>query len=268
MLLVGLCATLVEAADDAKPADGEQALYRRFVDELIVITPGKGKFPKSFQMGSDSGEPSERPEHKVTFDYSFSIPRYEVPQNWYTAVMCNDPSRWKGPRNSAEMMTWAEANQFCASLTKKLQSAKLIGEDEVIRLPSEAEWEYCCRAGTTTRYSFGDAAQAPGQTGTQAAILDKYGWHTGNAAGNDPPVGALQPNPWGLYDVHGYLWEFTADTWAEDYADAPTDGRPRVKEGKKTAHVMRGGSWRDPFGRLTSTSRIATPETSDAARFR
>ena len=116
-------------------------------------------------------------------------------------------------RNSAEMMTSTDALTFCDKLTQELRTRKLIAEDELIRLPSEAEWEYCCRAGTDTAYSFGEMAQAAGEDvkQNQASILDRYGWHTGNAAGNDPPVGALKPNAWGLYDVHGYLWEFTLD---------------------------------------------------------
>ena len=189
------------ATISAARADEEQtaALLKTFVEELVLITPGEGKFPASFQMGAkEGGDASEQPQHEVAFKYKFAIAKYEMPQNLYEAVMGTNPSRWKGPRNSVEMMSWKEANDFCQKITQQLRDRKLIGADEVIRLPTEAEWEYCCRAGTTTKYSFGDEAQQPGDVAPKATRLGEYGWHTGNAAGNDPPVGALKPNPWGL----------------------------------------------------------------------
>src|SRR5262249_31988231 len=151
----------------------------------VAITPGQGKFPASFKMGTADGPLNERPVHEVTFKAEFAIARYEVPQNLYEAVMGNNPSRWSGKRtatnwtgarNAAEMFTWKEAVQFCEKATSLLRQAKLIGDDEVIRLPTEAEWEYCCRAGTTTPYSFGESATAAGDTGKQASILNDFGW--------------------------------------------------------------------------------------------
>ena len=183
-----------------------------FESNLALRRPGKGKFPKSFEMGSKSGDASEAPVHTVTFGYSFAMAKYEVPQDLYTAVMGKNPSVWGGPRNSTEMMNFNEAVVFCRRITEMLRAKSLIDNSEVIRLPTEAEWEYCCRAGTSTAYSFGDSATADGDVGKKASKLDPYGWHTGNAAGNDPPVGALKPNAWGLYDFHGYLWEFVPTT--------------------------------------------------------
>jgi formylglycine-generating enzyme required for sulfatase activity len=207
-------------------------------------------------MGSDR-TPAEQPVHEISFDYQFAIARYEIPQNLYEAVIGSNPSKWKGPRNSVEMMTWREARTFCEKLTALLREAQLIAETEVIRLPTEAEWEYCCRAGTATAYSFGEAAQAEGDAGNQATILSEYGWHTGNAAGNDPPVGALKPNPWGLYDMHGYLREYCEDAWDPSYDDAPADGSARTaEEGDAPRVVVRGGSWKDGFDALRSASRM------------
>jgi formylglycine-generating enzyme required for sulfatase activity len=183
---------------------------------------------------------------------SFAIAKYEVPQNLYTAVMGANPSKWTGPRNSVEMMTWTEAREFCTRLTQALREAGLIEKTEEIRLPTEVEWEYCCRAGTDTAYSFGDRAQAEGDEGNKATLLDKHAWHTGNAAGNDPPVGALAPNPWGLYDVHGYLWEFCSDPWSEKVTDGRTDAKSPPER-----IVIRGGSWKDRYEKLTSASRRA-----------
>ncbi len=246
-------------------------LLKTFVDEFVEITPGKGKFPKSFLMGSEDGPKNERPVHEVTFEYDFAIAKYEVPQNLYETVTGENPSRWKGPRNSVEMMTRGAAIDFCEKVTKSLRAAKLIEKDEIVRLPTEAEWEYCCRAGTKTKYSFGDEARKATDEGKKASLLDPYAWHTGNAAGNDPPVGALKPNPWGLYDMHGYLWEFVSDDWKGDYADAPTDGSGRVwrRKGGQTV-VVRGGSWKDTFDRLTSTTRLGIDVNAkdDAIGFR
>ncbi|QDT53554.1 Serine/threonine-protein kinase pkn1 [Caulifigura coniformis] len=244
-------------------------LLKTFVDEFVEITPGVGRFPKSFQQGG------EQPAREVTFAYSFSIAKYEVPQNLYEAVMGSNPSRWKGPRNSVESMSWEEANDFCEKATARLRAVKLIGNDDVIRLPSESEWEYCCRAGTTTTYSFGDEAQATGDVAPKATLLDQYAWHTGNAAGNDPAVGVLKPNPWGLYDVHGYLWEYCSDDWHADSSGAPTDGTPwrdTAESNDKPAsrRVMRGGSWKDDSTWLRSSSRraIGPSARNDAIGFR
>ncbi|QDU52520.1 formylglycine-generating enzyme family protein [Gimesia panareensis] len=241
-------------------------LLKLFVDELVPITPGKGKFPQSFQMGSSKGEPSEQPVHEVTLTQDFWIAKYEVPQNLYEAIMGHNPSRWKGPRNSVEMLNWDAANDFCEKLTLQLRKHQLIGQEELIRLPTEAEWEYCCRAGTSTAYSFGDTAQKSGDEGKQAKILDEYAWHTGNAAGNDPPVGALKPNPWGLYDMHGYLWEFVADPWHDNYKNAPSDGNVWKEDVQNPGRIARGGSWQDRYDRLRSAFRAkVSPATVSPA---
>ena len=264
----------VYADDDKKDGDMEkpnlQALLKTFASEFVAITPGKGKFPKTFEMGSSDGRANEKPVHKVTFDYNFEIAKYEIPQNLYEAVMGENPSKWKGPRNSAEMFDYREVVQFCSKTTKLMQEAGLLKKDEEIRLPSEAEWEYCCRAGSKTAYGFGDEAQKDGDEGNKARLLDVYAWHTGNAAGNDPPVGALKPNAWGLYDMHGYLWEFVADAWHENYEDAPNDGTARKSKAKNGKRIIRGGSWRDNFKYLRSATRagIDANAKSDAIGFR
>lgn len=268
VVLVGLGSRMSISAEPSQPSTFETPraeLLKTFVSEFVAITPGTGMFPASFEMGADAGPEAERPAHQVTMKRPFAIARYEVTQNLYAAVMGDNPSRWKGPRNSAEMFTWSEAVSFCEKATILLREADLIGDDEVIRLPSEAEWEYCCRAGTSTRYSFGDHARRDGDKDAKATLLDEFAWHTGNAAGNDPPVGALKPNAWGLYDFHGYLWEFVQDEWSGDYSGAPTDGSARASDSSATLrHVVRGGSWRERFDRLTSTARM--PVASDFRR--
>ena len=261
----------IEAAPpvEAESDKATSALLRRFIDEMVEITPGEGKFPGEFEMGASDGAPEERPVHTVTLREAFWMGAYEVPQNLYEAVMGENPSRWQGPRNSVERMTWFEANEFCKRMTRALREAKLIDASEEIRLPTEVEWEYCCRAGTTTAYSFGDQAQAPGEASPKASLLDPYAWHTGNAAGNDPPVGALKPNPWGLYDMHGYLWEFCGDDWFGSYEQAPDKNGVR-KEPESEACVIRGGSWKNAFPALRSAARQAFRKQGrdDAVGFR
>ena len=243
---------LVSALMVAEPTDKQLPLLKTFRQEFISITPGRGGFPRTFTMGTKGGkQAAEQPAHEVTVAHDFQVAKYEVPQDLWEAVMGSNPSRWKGPRNSVEMLTFKEAETFCVKVTGLLRAAKLIGPGEVVRLPSEAEWEYVARAGTKTRYSFGD----------DVADLDAYGWHTGNAAGNDPPVGAKKPNAWQLYDVHGYLWEWCLDTGHANYQQAPADGSAWIRGGNAKQRVLRGGSWKDKAEKLTSTYRWLVPAT-------
>jgi formylglycine-generating enzyme required for sulfatase activity len=241
-----------------KPAAGD-AVLKRFVDEFIPLTPGKGKHPASYVMGTEGGEAPEKPAHKVTFAAPFAVARYEVTQELYQSVMGQEPSKWKGPRNSVEKVTWDEAVAFCRKATEVLRARKLIRPDEEVRLPSEAEWEYACRAGTTTAYSFGDAVKD----------LTEYAWYKDNSKGHDPPVGKKRGNPWGFHDMHGYVWEWVADGWHPDYKDAPADGSV-WQGGQKGEKVIRGGSWAHPADMCRSAYRRALPvgTRSDAVGFR
>jgi formylglycine-generating enzyme required for sulfatase activity len=266
------CLTTAYGQEKDKPVltPLQRKLLKQFDSEFISVTPGKGKFPKSFSMGSVKWSKSEQPVRTVTFDGGFSIARNEVTQELYEAVMGKNPSVWGGPRNSVEMVSWQDAVRFCAEATGLMHKAGTMKANEEIRLPSEAEWEYCCRAGSTTTFSFGDFATAKGDLRNTASLLDPYGWHTGNAAGNDPPVGALKPNAWGLYDMHGYLWEYTADAWHGDYNNAPADGKSWDVDKQYVQRIIRGGSWRDRYEILRSSVRWAVPDhvRSDAIGFR
>jgi formylglycine-generating enzyme required for sulfatase activity len=258
---LGAACALVLAAlasgEDPAPPDAKDKILRRFAGEFVTLTPGAGKFPASFRMGPEG----EKSQVAIAFPRgtSFAVGRYEVTQELYEAVMGRNPSRWKGPRNSVEMVSWDEANDFCRKVTQELKKRKSIAEGDVIRFPSEAEWEYACRAGTATRYSFGD----------DAADLKVYAWFKGNSKGEDPPVGRKKPNAWGLCDMHGYVWEWCADAWAPTLEGIPANGAPRggtdVKE-----RVLRGGSWNDEAERCTCAFRhhAAAGWRSDTAGFR
>jgi formylglycine-generating enzyme required for sulfatase activity len=245
----------------AQVNEKEKKILKLFVSEFVDLTPGKGKFPASFQMGSSAktAPDAEKPAVKVTLKDPFAIAKYEVTQELYQAVMGKNPSKWRGPRNSVEMITWHDANAFCAKVTELLRKEKLITDKEVIRLPSEAEWEYACRAGTKTDWSFGDNVKDIGA----------YSWYSKNAPGNDPPVGKKKPNPWGLYDMHGYVLEWCADDWHDTLKDAPTDGSTRKKKDEKD-RVIRGGSFADPPESHRSAFRDHKPagHTSDRIGFR
>ncbi len=245
------------AADD--PASGKDKILARFVDEMVTLTPGTGAFPASFAMGSAGAYPNEKPQFKVTLHSDFAIAKYEVTQELYEAIAGKNPSRWKGNRNAVEMVSWDEANEFCRKATEQLRERKLIKDTEVIRLPSEAEWEYACRAGTKTAYAFGD----------DPADLKDFAWYKGNSKGEDPPVGKKKPNAWGLYDMHGYVREWCADSWHQNYEGAPTDGSPWSSKDAKE-RVMRGGSWADEADNARSAFRDhkAPDHRSDTVGFR
>ena len=234
--------------------DERRALLKTFHEELVAVEPA------TFLMGSAAGAKSEQPPHEVKISFPFKIAKYEVPQNLWEAVMGSNPSRWKGRRNAAEMLSFDQAEEFCRKLTELLRAEGLIGKEELLRLPTEAEWEFCARAGTKTKYSFGDDAKD----------LDGYAWHTGNAAGNDPPVGAKKPNPWKLYDMHGYLWEWCLDVWHDSYEGAPATSAAWTAGGDPKRRVLRGGSWKDAADALTSSYRrgAATELKDDAVGLR
>ena len=244
-----IAAVLTAIVVCAEPNERQRELLTTFRAEFVLLTPGTGQYPAEFTMGrSDGGSASERPARRVRFEYHFSVAKYEVPQNLWESIMGSNPSRWKGPRNSCEMFSLDEAQQFCRKATELMRAMSLIEPNEVIRLPAEAEWEYAVRGGTTTVYSFGNDAHQ----------LSEFAWFDGNAQGNDPEVGEKKTNGWGLYDVHGYLWEWCADRWHDDYQGAPTDGSAWIAGGANDRHVLRGGSWRDDASRLTSSYRQAT----------
>ncbi|MGI9441179.1 MAG: formylglycine-generating enzyme family protein [Rubripirellula sp.] len=172
--------------------------------------------------------------HEVTLTKPFKIGVHEVTQAQYEQVMGVNPSKYKGSDNPVETVSWEAAVEFCRKLSE-LPAEKEAGNG--YRLPTEAEWEYACRAGTTTKYSFGD----------DESNLSGYGWYLDNYGDKHHPVGSKQPNVWGLYDMHGNVWEWCQD-WKEDYPEgAVTDvlSGSAIPTGPASGQyrVIRGGSW-------------------------
>jgi formylglycine-generating enzyme required for sulfatase activity len=196
-----------------------------YVNELgmdfVLVRPGE------FMMGSPRGEPGrevgESPQHQVRITRGFYIGAHEVTQEQYAKVMGKNPSKRLGARNPVERVSWDDAVEFCARLSK---------EGCTYRLPTEAEWEYACRSGSTAAYCSGDDPRE----------LEKYAWYESNSGEQTHEVGVKQPNAWGLYDVHGNVWEWCQD-WYGDYARGPIEDPVGPTSG--TYRVVRGGSWFD-----------------------
>jgi formylglycine-generating enzyme required for sulfatase activity len=177
-----------------------------------------------FNMGSEESD-DEKPVHKVKIKNPFYLGTYPVTQREWKAVMGSNPSSFKGDDLPVEQVSWEDVQEFI----KKLNEEE--GTDKY-RLPSEAEWEYAARAGTTTRYSFGDSESE----------LGKYAWYDENSEDKTHPVGQRESNPWRLYDMHGNVWEWVHDEWHDSYDRAPTDGSA-WESGDGADRVFRGGGW-------------------------
>jgi len=201
--------------------------------EFVLIPAG------NFYMGSPSDEEgrliNEGPVHEVQITQAFYMGKYEVTQEEWIEIMGVSPSLLKDDRLPAESISWNQIQEFITKLNERENTNKY-------RLPSEAEWEYAARAGTTTRYSFGD----------DELELDDYAWYSDNKKGSHP-VGQKLPNPWGLYDMHGNVWEVVQDGFHDNYNNAPLDGS--VWETVNRNFISRGGSWDNDANLLRSASR-------------
>ena len=198
--------------------------------EMIAIPGG------TFWMGSPTNEAErnndEGPQHQVTVP-SFFMGKYPLTQAQYQAIMGKNPAYFKGNNRPVENVSWDDAVLFCQKLSQRT------GKN--YRLPSEAEWEYACRAGTKTPFSFGDniTTDLVNYDGTypyKSAPKGKYREQTTD-------VGTFPPNAFGLYDMHGNVWEWCEDDWHENYIDAPTDGSAWNSQSGSNTKLLRGGSW-------------------------
>jgi formylglycine-generating enzyme required for sulfatase activity/tRNA A-37 threonylcarbamoyl transferase component Bud32 len=197
--------------------------------EMVKIPGGR------FLMGSPETEAKrddEGPQHYVNVP-EFFMGKYTVTQAQWQAVMGNNPSYFKGKNRPVERVSWNDATEFCQKLSKKT------GRD--YRLPSEAEWEYACRGGTTTPFYFGETITPE--------LVNYNGRYTygngpkGKYRGETTDVGNFPPNSFGLYDMHGNVWEFCQDVWHDNYDGAPVDGSAWLNGGNSSHRVCRGGSW-------------------------
>jgi len=211
--------------------------------KLVLIPKG------TFQMGSPPSEneaqDNER-QHEVTLTRDYYLGAFEVTQAQYEKVMGKNPSYFQGDQvaerhpqtrrvikevdssnHPVEQVSWKDAVEFCRKLSD-LPEEKAAGR--VYRLPTEAEWEYACRAGSKSAYSFGESSKS----------LGDYAWFGGNSNGQTHPVGEKKANAWGLYDMHGNVWEWCSD-WYGDYPKGAVSDPVGIREGSN--RVFRGGCW-------------------------
>jgi formylglycine-generating enzyme required for sulfatase activity len=236
----------VNELEDVERKKQHELDKQTFQLEMMLIPGG------TFIMGSPKEEEnsmdSERPQHEVTIE-PFFMGKYQVTQAQWRFVaqlpqvnreLEQDPSHFKGDNRPVEQVSWEDAVEFCDRLSQYT--------GRTYRLPSEAEWEYACRAGSAKPFAFGD-------TITTNEVNYDGNYTYGNAPkgeyrGRTTPVGTFQPNAFGLYDMHGNVWEWCQDSWHSNYKGAPTDGSAWLdNEESSNRKLLRGGSWySDPEG--------------------
>jgi formylglycine-generating enzyme required for sulfatase activity len=217
-----------------QPAEAPKTQRNSIGMEFVLIPAGE------FRMGSNDGGNEEKPVHTVRISKAFYLGKYEVTQGQWQAVMGNNPSSFTGDANlPVEQVSWEDAQDFIRKLNAREGGTKY-------RLPTEAEWEYAARAGAMTAYSFGDDARQ----------LGNYAWYDENAANKTHPVGQLQPNVWGLYDMHGNVSEWVQDWYGEYVAASVTDPQGPASGSHR---VLRDGSWDDFASRCRAAARGLNP---------
>ncbi len=235
--------------------------FYRVIDLPIPANPDPARLAwinsGSFTMGSPVTEQDRNPENinegpqtQVTLTRGFYIGKYEVTQGEYAAVIGRDPSYFHGDTNlPVETVSWNDATNYCAKLTVREAAAGRLPAGWVYRLPTEAEWDYACRAGTTTRFSFGDDPTY--------SLLGQYAWYRDNSGNRSHPVGAKLPNPWGLYDMHGNVIE-----WCLDWYDARYPGGSVVDPkgpASGSDHTLHSGAWESAGAAARSAYRAGLP---------
>ena len=216
--------------DDPNDTPGETKTESR--TEMILLPGGR------FTMG-DENEIDAKP-HQVVVS-PFYIDKHLVAQEEYQRVMGKNPSRWKVSKNPVEQVRWSDAVRYCnaRSRLEELQPCYDLQKWECnfnangYRLPTEAEWEYACRAGTKTTFFFGNSPSK----------LASFAWFDKNSGGKPQPVGQKRPNPWGLHDMYGNVWEWCNDFYKVDYYQESPEDNPKGPRTGETK-VVRGGAWK------------------------
>jgi formylglycine-generating enzyme required for sulfatase activity len=208
---------VVETRTGTRSVTRTRAVTRRTSARFELVPVAAG----TFLMGGAR----EPPVHEVTLTRPFHLGRFPVTQAQWEAVMGENPSAFRGADRPVEQVSWDDCQAFLARLNA--------AGPGTFRLPTEAEWEYACRAGATGRFCYGDDVHR----------LGDFAWTSENSGGETRPVGGKRPNAWGLHDVHGNVWEWCQDFW-DDYAEGPVKDPQGAPTGFLGARVFRGGCWR------------------------
>jgi formylglycine-generating enzyme required for sulfatase activity len=224
IVAIAIAATLLRAWESHKAA---QIVRNQVGMEFMPIPAG------SFRMGSEDGRDDEKPVHQVTISKGFLMGRYEVTQGQWKAVIGREPSNFKGNDFPVQFVTWNDAQEFIRRLNQT-------NHGYTYRLPTEAEWEYACRAGTNAEYDAGD--------------IEMMAWYDANSENKIHPIGYKHENAWGLYDILGNVSEWCQDWYGKDYyANSPATDPTGPSSGQE--RVKRGGSRYDNSSLVRSASR-------------
>jgi len=212
----------------------------------------------TFMMGSpedELGRDAEKEiQHQVTLTKAYWLGKYEVTQAQYEAIMETNPSKFKGADLPVEMVSWSDAKEFCKKLTEIEKEAGRLPEGYEYTLPTEAQWEYACRAGTTTAFNNGTNIPSADQRSSEPCPnLDEVGWYKYNSNKTTHPAGQKQPNAWGLYDMHGNVSEWCLDVYWSTYPSTPVTDPTGADSGSYM--VVRGGLWAGSASGCRSASR-------------
>jgi formylglycine-generating enzyme required for sulfatase activity len=233
-----------DSATQTAPA-ATAVVKTRCGSDMVAIPAGQ------FTMGAKAGPIDAKPEHLVKID-AFLIDQHEITQEIYQALTSKNPSRRKNPRNPVEQVTWSAAARFCNARSQQeglkpcydTSTWECDFSADGYRLPTEAEWECACRAGSTAQYYYGN----------NQGELRSFAWFEGNSENQPHPVGQRKPNAWNLFDMTGNVWEWCNDYYsASYYRESPTDNPRGPKEGEK--RVLRGGAWSATADNCTSWAR-------------
>ncbi|HZU35378.1 MAG TPA: SUMF1/EgtB/PvdO family nonheme iron enzyme [Gemmataceae bacterium] len=258
LVLVGaglLVSVSCQRTDDAGPGQRVMPVVKSNGSDMVLIAAG------DFRMGSNHGQDNEKPVHTVHID-TFLMDRYPVTQAQFAALHRPDGSHFKGTDRPVEQISWTDAAAFCNARSRAENLKPCYDEDtgkcdfsaDGYRLPTEAEWEYACRADTSTDFFFGNDPRQ----------LGDYAWFAENSDKQTHPVGRKKPNPWGLYDMYGNVAQWCNDVYSKDYySHSPAANPHGPDEGDK--YVLRGGAWNSKLSELGSARRVGeTPGFEDA----